>query len=1365
MFGLTGSGSSGDLLPRPFSSLARPCKDGPIPLSFQQRGLWLMHQLEGGTLAYSDPFAYHLKGPLQVAILEQSWNEVIRRHESLRTTFTIVDGQPAAVITPELLIKLPVVDLRQLAEGEREAETRRLMNEWARRPFDLTVGPLLRGTLFQNGDEDYVLVFDAHHIVFDGWSLSLWVSEQSAIYNALIEGRGSSLTRLSTQYADFVHWQREFLEDSIREEQLEYWSNQLRGVEPLSLIADHPRPPYQTYKGKTRYWKLKKDVSHSLRALCHRQNISIFRMLTAAWQTLLHRYSGLDDIVVGCPFGNRSHPEFKKVIGFFINTLPIRTNFSGDPSFLEILHRLRDAIRGALANQDVPFGKIVEQLSSDRDRSHHPFYQVMIVQRKFAWQMPRLLGIEATALPLENGTAKFDLSLYTYDDCEEVRGYLEYNADLFEDPTADRMLGHFENLLETVANDPQQTVSSIPFLAPGERQNMLVDWNATAMDYDHESCVHQHFEAQVKRSPDAIALEFEGQGLHYRDLNARANQLAHYLRKCGVETESLVGIFLERSLEMVVGLLAILKAGAAYVPMDPSYPVQRLELMVEDAKPLVILTHKGLLSNLPPNDAKLVCLDSDWNMIGKESDENPPLACTSANLAYTIFTSGSTGRPKGVEILHRGVVNVIESMRRQLQFGNQDILLAITSLSFDISYLEILMPLVAGGKVVVISRAAAIDGKGIAGLLADSHATFMQATPATWHLLLESGWRGSADLTVLCGGEALTRELADRMLERVKVVWNLYGPTETTIWSTAHRVLSGSGSVSIGRPIANTQLYILDDRSQPVPPGVPGELLIGGDGVARGYLARSDLTEQKFIPDPFSLRPDARLYRTGDLARWRPDGTIDCLGRLDRQVKIRGFRIELEEIESVLRQGSNVLDVAVVVRDDIRPNNCLTAYVVPVKGTHPTAPEMAMLLKQKLPDYMIPSAFVIMESLPRTPNGKLDRRSLPVPEYQSTQDVERSVAPHDDVEWRLAKIWQKILGLESIGVTADFFSLGGHSVLGAQMLMEVEKEFGKSLPFSALFQGSTIEQLASLVREKGWTPPLIVPIQARGTKPPFFAVYARVGYLELSNKLGPDQPFFVLPYENLFNKKTARSLRDIAKDLAGRMRALQPKGPYYLGGMCLAGIVAFAIAVELHDQGQEVALLALMDAPAPGYRQRPSRRARLENFFAAHVTFHARNLIQLSFREKRAYVSLFTTDVLWHFKVRSWRLAYKTYQKMGLTLPHSLRNPFHLMGQAALGYEPPSSYPGRVTLFRPATRPNGRWQDYALGWGELAAGGVEVYSVPGVHSDLLVLPQVAHLSRQLKHCLAEAQAQAAITEKRQTRRTDGNRQGMFNPSL
>ncbi|WP_437630406.1 non-ribosomal peptide synthase/polyketide synthase [Sorangium sp. So ce854] len=1045
-------------------------RDGRAPLSSAQERFWFLDRLIPGSCAHVLVVAARLEGPLDRAALAQSLDAVVRRHESLRTTFPAVDGAPVQVVSdaaPGVKAALDpsgdLVDLGGLPAGERDAAWRRLARLEAQRPFDLAEGPLLRVRLLRLTDREHVLVLAIHHIVADGWSLGIFARELAALYEAARASRPPRLPELPIQVADFAVWQRR--REQALEADLAYWKRQLGGGLPvLDLPSDRPRPPARTTLGATRCLALPRDLSDALRALCRGEGVTLFMLLLAAYSALLHRYTGQEDIVVGSPVAGRDRAEAQGLIGCFINLLALRVDLSGAPTFLELLGRVREVTLGAYAHQELPFARLVEALRPDRDPSRTPIFQAVLILQSTPMPALSLGDVKLTPVVTETGGSAFDVTMTVTDRPEGIQLALEYSADLFDAATIDRMLGHARALLGGVAADPARPIAELPLLDAEELRTVCVTWNQTDRSFalDEGACIHHLVEAAARRRPRAAAAVCGDERLDHGELARRSRKLANHLIRRGVGPGALVGICVERSLDMVVGLLGILEAGAAYVPLDPAYPRERLSFIMADAELQALVTTRQLAAALPDGGVPRVWLDADRAEIERESAAPPAVAVDGGALAYVIYTSGSTGKPKGVEITHGAAVNLLASMRERPGLGERDRLLAVTSLSFDIAALEIFLPLAAGALLDVARRELSTDGAALARHLGRERVTVLQATPATFRLLLEAGWEGSADLKVLVGGEALSRELADALVDRAASVWNMYGPTETTIWSCVHPVEKGEGPVPIGRPIANTRVHVLSDRLQPLPVGIPGELYIGGAGLARGYHRRPDLTAERFVRDPFAAGPEARLYRTGDRVKWRPDGALEFLGRLDHQVKIRGFRIELGEIEAALGAHPAVGQAVVVAREIARGDRALVAYLTAGDGPPPAPGELRAYLQEKLPDYMIPAAFVALGAMPLTPNGKVDRNALPAPGQERPEAESAHAAPRTEVEAALAEVWAEVLGRDRVGVDDNFFELGGDSIRSVQVLSRARRR-GLSLSVQQLFKHQTIRELSRVI--------------------------------------------------------------------------------------------------------------------------------------------------------------------------------------------------------------------------------------------------------------------------------------------------------------
>ncbi|WP_335337834.1 amino acid adenylation domain-containing protein [Nostoc piscinale] len=979
-----------------------------------------------------------------------------------------MDEQPVQVIHPSVTVKLPVVNLSHLPPALQNAEVERLTHEIAQAPFNLAVCPLLRVMLLQTKEQEYLLLLTIHHIICDGLSIQVLKQELAVIYKAFSAEQPCPLSQLPIQYADYSIWQLQQLQAERANTQLLYWKQQLANASTtLSLPTDHPRPPVQSFKGTTKNFQLSSDLSQGLRSLSKQQGVTLFMTLLAAFQTQLYRYTSQEDICLGSPIANRNHADIEGLIGFFVNTLVLRTDISGNPSFGELLKRVRDVCVGAYAHADLPFEQLVGELQPERNLSHTPLFQVTFAFQEDTKQDLVLPGLTLQWLQNHNGTAKFDLSLYIVDSQPEIWGWWEYNTDLFDAATIERMVGHFTNLLEDVVTFPEKRLSELSLLTEIELQTLLVKWNNTATNYALDKCIHELFEQQVTKTPDAVAVEFENQQLTYRELNAKANQLAHYLRSQGVQPEVLVGICVERSLNMVIGLLAILKAGGAYIPLDPSYPQERLAGMLQDSKPGVLLTQQDLLASLPNHKVQIICLDSDWEQIAHESTENPVTNITVDHLAYVIYTSGSTGKPKGAMNSHRGICNRLLWMQDTYQLTSADAVLQKTPFSFDVSVWEFFWTLITGARLVVAQPEGHRDPHYLVNLIIQQQITTLHFVPSMLQVFLEVAdlEKCQSLVRVITSGEALPAQLQQRFFNRLDVqLHNLYGPTEAaidvTFWQCQKDSFTSQNTVPIGQPIANIQIYILDPHLNPVPIGVTGEVYLGGVGVGRGYFNRPELTAEKFLPNPFSQQGE-RFYKTGDLARYLLNGEIEYIGRIDNQVKIRGFRIELGEIEAIINQYPTVRETVVVVSQESK----IIAYLVPQTQQTLAISELRSFLESKLPNYMVPAAFVILEALPLTPNGKIDRKALPATDMVRPELAETFVAPQTSIEKQLAALWSEVLGLENIGINDNFFELGGDSILSLQVVSKANR-WGLQITPKQMFQYQTIAQLVTVIGTK-----------------------------------------------------------------------------------------------------------------------------------------------------------------------------------------------------------------------------------------------------------------------------------------------------------
>ena len=1318
----------------------RMTRTGDVPLSFVQQRLWFLDQLDPETSTYTIAVRQRLRGPIDEAALARTLTELVRRHESLRTTFVTRNGEPHQHVMPAGPVTPRTIDLDHVAADDREAAVEAHVQTEVQQPFDLARGPLFRPLLLRLAPDEHELVISIHHIVADGWSLGLITRELEILYQAYMTGGSSPLPEVPLQYADFAIWQRQWLADHVLEAQSAYWRAQLAALPaPLEIPTDLPRPRQSSSAGASLEFELPAPIAESLRELGRNAGATLFMTLLAGFKALLARYTGEEDVVIGTPIASRNHLELESIVGFFANTLVLRTDLSGDPTFRQLLGRVRETSLGAYAHQDMPFEKLVEELRPDRRLGRNPLFQISFASQNSG---------TGPGFNFVTVASPFDLTLFVRGgSAGPVSATIEYRRDLFRPETIAQLARHYRTLLEGAVADPDRPLSRLPLLSEDEARRMLVEWNATATDDPIDRSIPELFESQATATPSAVAVVFHGVSVTYGELNRRVNRLAQYLRRHGVGPDVLVGIYHERSVEMLVAVLAVMKAGGAYVPLDPAYPAERIEFLIQDASIPIVVTRKALLGRIAVReDVRMLCVDREAIAIAAESDTPP--AAVAADLAYVIYTSGSTGHPKGVQISHRSLANVVAAFRATLAVRPRDVLVSVTTLSFDIAALELFLPLVTGARLVIAKQEVAADPVALRALIAESRATIVQATPTTWRMMVEAGpWRAER-LRILCGGEALPTELARLLLATGASVWNVYGPTETTIWSTLHVVEETERAVPIGRPIANTETYVLGRHGEPLPIGLPGELHIGGVGVARGYLNRPELTAERFVPDPFSGRPGARLYRTGDLARYREDGTLEFVGRVDYQVKVRGFRIEPGEIESRLATHPAVAEAVVVVRADHLGERGLAAYVRPNGSSPPLADDLRAFLKERLPAHMVPSTFTVIDAFPLTPNGKVDRGGLPAPYDRRAPAT--SVAPRDEVEQRLVRIWEDILGVEGIGTRDSFFDLGGHSMLAVRLFARMEESLQVRLPLATLFEAPTIEALAKLIRDRAGSAPSrsLVPIQRAGSRTPVFAVPGVGGnvlcYYDLASRLSSDQPFYGLQSRGLDGlEKPLTHVEDIAAAFLAEIREVQPRGPYTLIGTCMGGVVVYEMAQQLHRVGEEVGLLVLLETwqprgPSGQILRRNSSGREVRDLIASRLRLYLKEARSRSGRERLKYLFERIKVVAEMAARRDLFRGDRREFDQHIVTNANLRA-FHRYKARA--------YSGRAVLFLAEAREVPSEDDPRLAWRRLLAGGAEIYTVPGHDSgSMLDEPHVRALAEQLKVCIELAPSRATAAE-------------------
>lgn len=1028
--------------------------------------MWFSTQLEPDSSLYHRPLLLRLRGSLDPGMLERSLDEILRRHEVLRTRYPARAGSPWQEVIPAQRVHLPLVDLSRLPAVERDAQAKDLADREFRRPFDLSQGLPLRARLLRLALEEHVLLLVIHHIAFDGWSTQVLLRELGALYQAFIAGCSSPLSELRLQYADYAEWQRACCQGPVLDRELAYWRRRLSGAPALlGLPTDRPRPPVQRHEGGHTSFTLPTELITRLTEFGRRERATLFMVLLAGFKALLCRYAGQTDVVVGIPIAGRTRVEWEHLIGCFANTLVLRTDLGGDPSFRELLARVRENALSAFEHQDVPFERLVEELHPERSLGHHPLFQVLFNFRNFSGELPGSPWIRLERDAIESQTALVDLSVDMIRDQTGWRCKATYDTQLFDATTIERLVGHYRTLLAQAAANPEEPLSTLPVLEEKERHRILVEWNATGAGAGDAECIHHGFEAQTRRTPEAVAVVFRTEQLSYRELDRSANRLAHRLKALGVGPEVRVGLLLDRSLDLPVALLAVLKAGGAYVPLDPDYPPARLRFMAEDAQARVVLTHEHLAHALPAGGYRRVLIDHCRGASLGVGEDIPSGGVGPDNLAYVMYTSGSTGQPKGVLVTHRSVANHLAWRQRYFPLSPSDRLLQTASLNFDDSVWEFLEPLLSGARVIMAEPGAHQDSGYLVRVIAEHQVTAACFVPSLLErFLAEPGVEGCGTLRrVTTGGEALPAELQRRVFDRLRSeLYNGYGPTEATIASTFwHCTREPSGRVPIGRPISNTEVYVLDRHCQPVPVGAVGELYLGGVGLARGYTARPGLTAAAFIPHPFAATPGARLYRTGDLGRYREDGTLEFLGRRDLQVKVRGVRIEPGEVEAVLRRHPALRAAAVLAREDRSGDKQLVAYVVPQAGQRPGQSELRRFLEARLPAQMVPSMFMPLEALPLLPSGKLDAAALPGPDRSRPWLEEELVEPRSELEATVARIWMEVLGLDRVGVHDNFFALGGHSLRATQVVSRIREALRVTLPLRVLFEAPTVAGLAA----------------------------------------------------------------------------------------------------------------------------------------------------------------------------------------------------------------------------------------------------------------------------------------------------------------
>jgi len=1303
--------------------IARPSGElAPLAPGLEQ--LWFHDQLSGGAPINNESFTIHKRGPLDTAVLERCFNEIARRHEIWRSAFPTIDGKVVQRVDPNVRVPLPHIDLSHLPVEKREAEALRIGTDDARRPFDLNVAPLFRVRLVRCADDYHRIYLTVHRLVFDCVSVErVLIRELAALYNAYSLGQPSPLPELVFQYGDYATWKQRQITGGSHA-QMEYWRQNLSGdLPPCGLPSDRPRSPELARRSGMETCTIPAPLTEAIRALGQREGVTPFMILLAAFQVLLHRYSGEDEIVVGGKTNARTRPEFEPLLGSFVETVVFRSLISAELSFREFLGRVKTTVLGALAHSEISFDEIVRELAPKRDNSRHPLFQVLFSTRAPFGDFPN--GWDLTDMEVHSGASSFELFVEFAEFPHSLAGRFVYSTDLFDRATILRLQGNFLVLLEELVADPCQAVSRVPLLTGQERQTLLVDWNNTGKSFPN-MLVHEMFEAQAEANPDRIALVFRGQQLTYAELNARANKLAHYLRQNGAASGHLIGVYLERSFEMVVALLSILKSGAAYVPYDTELPVFRLNMMLEDSRPVFVLTQQKFKQNLADYAGHTLILDSHCELLEGQPPSNPGSAVQPADAIYAIYTSGSTGVPKAAVNTHEAVANRIFWMQDQYPLEAGDRILQKTPHSFDVSVWEFFWAISYGATLVIAEPGGHKDPAYVAALIGAERITTIHFVPSMLREFLDAGNldRCGSLKRVFASGEELPPDLRQKFYQRLGAqLHNLYGPTEAavdvTYWDCGRP--SPCASVPIGRPISNVKMYVLDRHLAPVPIGVAGELHIGGIAVARGYLNRDELTAERFISDPFDSRPGQRLYKTGDRARFLADGNIEYLGRLDNQIKLRGFRIELGDIEATLLQNCGVRAAAVVLRE-YADGQRLVAYVVPNHAELDT-PSLRLYLRERLPEHMIPSAFVALESLPKTSSGKLDRKAALAPAV-ATAPQREFVPPQDEIEERLVNLWQEMLAVNRISVTDNYFDLGGHSLLALRLFSEIKFSFQLELPLATLFYAPTVRTMAGVIRDSGVQAAApVVPIQPNGTKPPIFCIGALNGevilFRRLALELGPDQPIFGLqPFSMVDRLSTVETL---AASYIEQLRQWGEPRPFCLLGYSFGGLVAVEMAYQLAKAGAEPPLVALIDsAYLQGCKSLESwsERMRRYRYHLNHIVYGAAGLRHLLNRLRSRY----------------FRTIHRVSTRLGVGVPRIASDISGRQLLAAESYRA-KPYAGRVCLFKAESRPEFFGADPDLGWGGLLSE-LQIEEVPGDHGTINTGVNLKVLSRKLKAALS-----------------------------
>jgi amino acid adenylation domain-containing protein len=1361
------------------------------PLSYIQQSLLFLNQLMPESPAYNVENAIRIKGSLNVSILEQTLKTLLQRHDILRSAYKIKDNTARQYVCDDVEINLDVIDLSHMEVGAAFGEATRQATEVSIRPFDLSTGQVLRTALYKLAENDYLFLMVIHHIAVDGYSEGILATELKTIYTALSENRAIELPSSPIRYGDYSVWERARIDNQLLNHQVDYWTQHLKNTpDLLEISSDRPRPGIVSFRGYTRDFKIDPDLYKQLQNLSSQMGTTLFITLLAAYQILLYRYSRQQKFVVATSVSIRNRPELEHLIGCLANLIVIKADFNRDISFEEFTRHLTSDALDAFSNQDLPFETLVEHLHPKRDISYNPIFQTSfdLHQESFTDNL-KINNLDITGLRLQKLSSKYDLGLAMVAGNVNLTGSVEYNSDLFDLSTIDSMLHAFKELINLIVTKPHARISELTALTEAEKELIFNDWSSgSATHFDNTLSIQRMFEKQLDKYGKKTAVICNGQELSYDELNDRANQLAHYLISVGVTGETKVAICLEPSINILVAVLGVLKSGTCYIPVDPLYPQDRIQYMLSDSATSYIISQSETTDSISfPNTCTLVLLDKYTDGINVQPKQPPIIPQNPDKLAYIIYTSGSTGKPKGVMVHHHAVVNFLSSMAKVPGLDHDDKLLAVTTLSFDIAVLELLLPIITGATVIIATREQATDGNKLTSIIKQKNINVIQATPATWRLLLNSGWQGNTNLRALCGGEALQQDLVRNLLPKTAELWNMYGPTETTIWSTCYKVTATDKPALIGKPIDNTQCYVLTDSLQPVPAGMPGELYIGGAGVTKGYLNRDELTAERFIDNPFNRLRHDKLYRTGDRVKYNSEGNLEYIQRIDNQVKVRGFRIELGEIESVIGELDNIAQTCVVVREEKVGDSRIYAYFAPAPGKSVTSTEIRKKIRQKLPDYMIPQFFIEMDQLPQMPNGKIDKKALPLTIATLPHEAEY-IAPRDNKEKILVKIWADVIDIspDQISIHDDFFEIGGTSLIAMQMFNSIEQSTGRRFPISMLYRASTVRQLAALLNDNvdensyieagtdqhpakvnsqddvtnGSLRPSqdadigsstvspailtsIVPIQTDGHKTPLFFMHGEGGnvlmYRSLAKRLGPEQPVYGLESVGLNQSDFIhKSIEEMGSHYADEIMTTQVEGPYLVGGYCMGGSIALEVARNLKQRGKKVSCVILIDSM--NNSTVPNERPFF-SFCYLHLQvarFHWQYIWQLDQGKRINYMCETASSTMARARRLILRMlkrggAEQAYMEadMNSQLNTRLDTVWQANESARRSYVP-TKYEGKLVLFKQYARFG---YSRELGWEEVAVDGVDIEFLPAYPVTFLNEPYVASLASSMKQYL------------------------------